>query len=87
MHHEQRRDYGQVADSIDEETPSFTDRCDHNTRDSRADQSRAIHHRGVDGDGITEVVAVFDHLHQEGLARRHVEGVYQALQNGESDDF
>ncbi len=55
--------------------------------DGRADQTRSICHRGVDGDGVTEVVTIIDHLYEEGLPSRHIEGINYALHNGESDNF
>jgi hypothetical protein len=44
-------------------------------------------HGGVNGDSVTEVVTILDHLYEEGLAPRHVERVDQTLQGSENNDF
>ena len=86
-HQQQGCDHRKVADAIDQEAPAFARGADHQAGDRRADQPRAVCHRGVDGDGVTEVVAILDHLDEEGLAPGHVERIDQALQRAEGDDF
>ncbi len=86
-HQQQRSDHREVADAVDEEAPAFADGRDDEAGDGGADEPRAVGHRGVDGDGVAEVVAVVDHLDEEGLAAGHVERVDQALQGGEGDDL
>ena len=63
-------------------SPMAAMRC----RRARADEPRHVDHGGVDGDGVAQVAAVFDHLHQEGLAAGHVEGVDEALHDAEGED-
>ena len=53
----------------------------------RSDEARSVGQRRIDGDGVGQVFAAVDHLHEKRLARRHVEGIDQSLQRGESDDF
>ena len=43
-------------------------------------------HGGIEGDGIAQILAGFDHLHHEGLAGRHVEGVDEALGQAQPED-
>ncbi len=86
-HQQQGCDHGEVADAVDQETPALADRADHQAGDGRPDQPRTVGHRGIDRDGVTEVVAIVDHLDQEGLPPRHVERIDHPLQRGERDDF
>ncbi len=50
-------------------------------------ETPAINHGGVEGDGIAEVGTAVHHLDQEGLARRHIEGVDEALKNTQSQNL
>ncbi len=86
-HQQQGCDDGKVANAIDQETPAFAEGSDHQARDGRTNQPAAVRHGRVDGDGVTEVVPIVDHLNEEGLARGHVEGIDQALKSGEGEDF
>ena len=54
---------------------------------SPTDQPRTVRHRRIDGDGVTEVVTIFDHLYQEDLPPRCVERIDQTLEDRESNDF
>src|SRR5258707_593108 len=55
-------------------------------RDGRSEQARAVDHRRVERDRIGQVGAVFDHLHDEGLAGRRVERVDDALEGAQDED-
>ena len=86
-HHQQGCDHGKVADAIDQEAPAFAEGCDHQAGDGRADEPRAIGHGGIDGNGVAEVVRDLRPSARETIGAGHVEGIDQALQRGESDDF
>ncbi len=62
----------------------FAEGGDDEAGDGGTDEARAVGHRRVDGDGVAEVFAVFDHLDEEGLAAGHVKGVDEALESGEA---
>ncbi len=87
VHQQKGSDDGEVTEAVKEEAPAFAESGDHEAGDGGADETSAVGHRGVDGDGIREVVAVVDHLDEEGLAGGHVEGVDEALERGEGDDL
>ena len=87
VHHQQRGDHGKIAEAIQQKTPAFADGRNHQAGNSRTNQARAIRHGRIDGDGITEIAAVFHHLHQKRLAAGHVKGIDQALHGGESNDL
>ena len=86
-HHQQGCNHRKVAEAIKQKTPAFANRRDYQSGDGRANQPRSVCHRRVDRDGITEVVAILDHLYQERLTSGHVEGIDQTLQSGERDNF
>ena len=84
-HHEEAGQHGDVADGVREEAPPLADDGDEDAGHRRADHARAVEHRGVEGDGVHQIVAL-DHLDDEGLPRRHVEGVDDAEERGQDDD-
>src|SRR5579862_4642860 len=87
LHGEQRSDHGEITQSIDEEAVAFADDGDDHSGKSGSDETRSVDHGGVERDGVAEVSASFDHLHEEGLPRGHVEGVDQPLKDAQHYDF
>jgi hypothetical protein len=85
-HREQRPDHRQVAHPVDQEAVRLAYACDHHPRDRRPDQPRPVHHRRVQRDRISQILAVLDHIHQERLPRRHVERVDQPLKQREPEN-
>ncbi len=85
-HGEQRRDHGDVADRVHEKADSLAEGADENARDRRPDEARCGHHRRVERDRVREILLALDHLDDERLARRHVEGVDGAENDGEHDE-
>ena len=91
-HPKQRSNHRKITQSIEEKTPAFPEYSDYHASDRGAYQPCAVGHRRVDGDGVTQIVAVHTiavsyHLDKERLPSGHVEGVDHALQGGESDDL
>jgi hypothetical protein len=86
-HHHERRDHGEEADAVDQEAPALTESGDDEPGERWSDEPGTIRHRGIDRDGVAEIVAVVHHLHKEGLAGRHIEGVDKPLQHTECDDL
>ena len=83
-HHQQADDDGQVADRVEEEQRRDADGGDEDAGDRRADDARAVEDRAVERNGISDVVTT-DHLDHERLAKRHVEGVHDAEQEGQHE--
>ena len=86
-HREQRCNDGEVTQAIEQEAPAFAESSYNDAGDGGAEKTRGVGHGGVDGDGVAEVAPVVHHMHEEGLASGHVEGVDQALKSSERDDF
>lgn len=86
-HGQERRDDGDVGDRVDQEAPTFADGGDDGAADGRPDDARGVEHRRVQGDGVGQVGAVLDHLDDEGLPRRRIEGVDDALHHLQPDDL
>ena len=84
-HRQQRPDHGDVADPVDQKTNAGPGGRDQHPRDGRTHQLRSVHHGGVQGDGIAQVGALFDHLDHERLPGGHVEGVDQSLDQRQTD--
>ena len=84
LHEQQTGDDGDVAEAVQQEAPALADSREQHARDRRADGSRAVDDRRVEGDGVGEVFFA-DHLDDERLARRHVEGVDDAEQRGQGE--
>jgi len=55
-------------------------------RGGGAYQLGGIEHGGVESDGIGQILPALDDLQHKSLARRHVDGVDQALQHAEQRD-
>ena len=51
-HHEKARDYGQIAQAVQQETPALADHRHQSSGNCRACHARAVEHRGVQGNGI-----------------------------------
>ena len=60
-HHEQPGDDGEIAHAVQKETPAFADDRDEMPGDRRTDDARAVDHRGIERDGVHQVLAP-DHL-------------------------
>ena len=86
-HHQQRRNHRDVADTIHEEAPALIGCGDEHSRQRRTDQARQVHHGGIDGDGVGEIGAFFDHPNHERLPARHVESIDHSLHRAESEHF
>ena len=87
-HQQQRGDDGEVGDAVDQEAGAFAGTCDDEAGNSGADEAGGVDQRGVEGDGVAQVVfGAADHLDHEALAAGHVEGVDETLQGGEGEDF
>ncbi len=87
VHEEQRGDDGDVGDGVDEEAESFADVVDQEAGGGGADRAGGVHHGGVEGDRVGEILPVLHHLDGEGLAGGHVEAVDQALTKCKRDDL
>ncbi len=87
MHQDQRQNYRTVAEAVDEEAISFTDRGNHNARQRWSNQPGPIHHRRVERDRVPKILFVLYHLHKERLPSRHIECVNQPLQYTQRDDL
>jgi len=86
-HGVERGDDGEVTDPVNQEAVAFAGDGNDHTGERRADEARQVDHGRVHGDGVAEVLFVFYHLDEEGLAAGHVEGVDRALKGAEPDDF
>ena len=51
-HHQQRNDHRDVADAIDQKAPALIGGGDEQACERWSDQSRHIHHRGIDGNRV-----------------------------------
>ena len=72
-----------VAGAVCEETPAFADFRDQDARDGRADNTSAVKHRRVQSDRIHQIFFA-DHVDEEGLAARNIEGVDHTEKCGEN---
>ena len=86
-HGVERGDDGEVADAVNEEAVAFAGNCDHHAGERRTDQARHIDHGRIQRDGVTQILFIFDHFHEERLAAGHVKRIDRALQSAKPDDF
>ena len=75
----------EVADTVDDEALADAERRDDHSADRRADRAGRVDDDAVEGDGVADV-GWPDHLHDEGLAARVVEGGDAAETDGERVD-
>src|SRR6185503_6569036 len=62
-----RGDRCQVAESVNQEAITLSYRGDHEARDRRPDQTGEVELRGVERDGVAEVVRIGDELPDDRL--------------------
>ena len=74
----QREQDGEVGEGVHAEAPALAVGRDDRAADHRADEARAVHHRRVERDGVGQIGAAADQLHQDRLARRRVAGADDA---------
>jgi hypothetical protein len=75
------------AEAVHDKTPALADGGDQDSRDRGADQAGGVDHGRIQRDGVPQVLGVpLDHVHDEGLADRHVERVNGAQQDAEDND-
>ncbi len=86
-HRDKRGDHGEIADAINQKTITFANSRNDQASDGWANQSRCVHHGRVESDRVRQVLAMVHHFDQERLPCRHVQGVYYALQQHESNDL
>ena len=87
LHCQQRPNDGKITHAVNQETISFSNRRDNDSREGRSQETRAIHHGRIEGDGVAQIPPAFHHLDEERLPRRHVEGVDQSLKNAQADNL
>jgi hypothetical protein len=75
--HQQRGERGDVADRVDSEGVTGSDRVDQVSADRRSDQRAHLKNRRVQADRVPQLIRP-DHLVHEGLPRRVVDGGHQA---------
>ena len=85
VHQQQSRNHREIADPVGEEAPALADRIDQHARHGRPDHAGAVEHRGVQGDGVDQILPA-DHVHDKRLPRRDVEGVDDSQKSGEYED-
>ena len=78
-----------LLDTFNPYKPAVIDwpKLDDEARERWADKAGHVDHGRVEGDGVAEVIFVFDHLDEEGLAAGHIEGVDNSLEGAERDDL
>jgi multidrug efflux pump subunit AcrB len=72
-------DNADVADGICQEAPRLADTRYQDSSDCRTQDTRRIENRGVERDGIHQILAP-DHVHDESLAGGDIEGVHNPEQ-------
>ncbi len=87
LHQHQRQDHRQVADAVDGEAVPLPNRPDHQPRQRRPHQPRQIDHRGVQRNRVLQILLVVDHLHQERLPSRHIEGIDHPLKDAQRQNL
>ncbi len=65
FHSQERQNYEKETDSIEQETNTFPDISDKNARNGWPHQPCAIEHKGVQGNGVAEVILIFHHVDYE----------------------
>ena len=85
MHHCQADDHGDVAYGVGGKAPAFAHLCHQNSGDRRADDARSIEHRGIQRDGVHQVLFA-DHVDEERLTSGNIESVHHSEQSCEHED-
>jgi len=85
-HQQQRRDGRQIAHGVQEEADGHADDGDQHTCDRRSDHGRGVEDRGVEGDGVQQVLLA-DKLDLERLPTRDVEGIDRPGDKRRDDDL
>ena len=86
-HGKQRCNDSEITEAIDQETVTFAERGDYDSGDGGPEKSSHIHHGRIQRNGVAQVSAILNHLNDEGLASRHVEGIDDALSQPQPDYF
>ncbi len=84
-HHQQTGNDRDVAETIHQKAPAFTDPGDQNSGDRWADDSCAIEHGRVQRNRIHQVFLTY-HVHQERLPRRNIKSIHHAQQRRQHED-
>src|SRR2546422_3916792 len=86
-HLRERREHYQIAHHIQAEAPALAERRDERAADERADEARAVHHHGIERDGVGQVAFAADQLEQDRLARAGIECVHDAEDQVSGDEM
>ncbi len=84
-HQRQADDHGDVADRIGGKAPAFSNFRHQNSGDGWADDARAIEHRGIQRDGVHQILFA-DHVDEEGLTAGNVERVDHSKRSRQHED-
>ncbi len=87
FHQEQRHDDRQEGDGIDREAPGWSERGIGQSANRRADCRSSIEHGCIQGDGIGQVLAVFDQVGGECQPGWSVKGIGNPQQKGHDHDL
>ena len=86
LHHGKAGNYCEKANAVGKEAPTFTDSGNHNARKSRSHDARAIEHGRIERNRVHQIRAR-NHIHDESLAGRQINGVDHASKGGQRDDL
>jgi len=86
-HRYERGNHSEITHAVDQEAVTLSRQRNDRSRQGRTNKPGHIDHRGVQRDGITKILLVLHHLHEEGLPAGHVKGVDRALEGAEPDDL
>src|SRR5580693_8905334 len=87
FHRKQRSNDSEITEAIDQETITFAERGDYDSSNGGPEKSSHVYHGRIQCNGVAQVSAVFNHLNDEGLASRHIEGIDDALSQPQPNDF
>lgn len=87
LHEQERHEDCQEAQAVDEEADPLTAQTDEDPGQRRTDEPGAVEQGGVQRDGVSQVVLVLEHLHDERMPHRHVEGIHETEKEGEHEEM
>ena len=83
MHGKQGENNCQKTQCIEKKTRLFANSSDQDACQGRTDETGAIHYHGIQRYGIAYILVLFNHLHDERLARGDIQCVHATEKNAQ----
>ena len=75
VHRPYRRQDRQITEAVEEKTDPFPQAHNHDTSEGGTNESGAIGQRGVEGQGVAQILGLVDEVPHQRLARGYIHGI------------